>query len=165
MATGGRGAPRHCHDLDVFDRDSKTGAAIHQASEVRWPVWTTPANLPVGNYTWQVRASAEYGVQSAWSTVRNLTVGGQPQMLAPLNASAGSVTFRWDPVQFADRYELRVVRESALQTDVLRVSTIQGTAKEFTRTLPVGAYRVWLRAFSRSGEASAWSFAVRFGVS
>jgi murein DD-endopeptidase MepM/ murein hydrolase activator NlpD len=150
---------------DVVLRDQKTGKTIYQASEVRWTVWTTPASLPVGNYTWQVRASAEYDVHSAWSTARNLTIGGQPQMLTPLNTAGGRVTFRWDPVQFADRYELRVVRESALQTDVLRVSTIQGTAKEFTRTLPVGAYRVWLRAFSRSGEASAWSFAVRFGVS
>ncbi|MFO1003892.1 MAG: peptidoglycan DD-metalloendopeptidase family protein [Planctomycetaceae bacterium] len=150
---------------EVVLRDSKTGAAIYQASEVRLPVWTTPADLPVGNYTWQVRASAEYGVQSAWSTARNLTVGGQPQMLAPLNASAGRVTFRWDPVQFADRYELRVVGESALQTDVLRVSTIRGNAKEITQALPVGAYRVWLRAFSPFGEPSAWSIAIRFVVS
>lgn len=150
---------------DVVLRDQRTGKTIYQASEVRWTVWTTPASLPVGNYTWQVRASAEYDVHSAWSPVRNLTIGGQPQMLTPLNSAAGSVTFHWDPVQFADRYELRVVSESALQTDVLRVSTIQGTAKEITRTLPVGAYRVWLRAFSPYGEASAWSFAVRFVVS
>ena len=150
---------------EVVLRDSKTGAAIYQASEVRWPVWATPANLPIGNYSWQVRASAEYGVQSAWSTLRNLTIGGQPQMLAPLNASAGRVTFRWNPVQFADRYELRVVRESALQTDVLRVSTIRGNAKDTTQQLPVGAYRVWLRAFSAYGEPSAWSIAIRFVVS
>jgi hypothetical protein len=86
-------------------------------------------------------------------------------MLTPLNTAGGRVTFRWDPVQFADRYELRVVSELALQTDILRVSTIQGTAKEFTQTLPVGAYRVWLRAFSPSGEVGAWSLAVRFVVS
>jgi hypothetical protein len=85
-------------------------------------------------------------------------------MLTPLNASAGRVTFRWDPVEFADRYELRVVRESALQTDVLRVSTIRGNAKEITQTLPVGAYRVLLRAFSPYGEPSAWSVAIRFVV-
>lgn len=149
---------------NVVLRDQKTGRTIHQASEVRWTVWTIPANLPVGNYTWQVRASAEYDVHSAWSTVRNLTIGGQPQMLTPLNASAGRVTFRWDPVEFADRYELRVVTESALQTDVLRVSTIRGNAKEITQTLPVGAYRVLLRAFSPYGEPSAWSVAIRFVV-
>jgi hypothetical protein len=68
-------------------------------------------------------------------------------MLTPLIASAGRVTFRWDPVQFADRYELRVVSESALQTDFLRVSTIQGTAKDIARTFPVGAYRVLATGF------------------
>jgi hypothetical protein len=67
-------------------------------------------------------------------------------------------------VQFADRYELRVVSESALQTDVLRVTTIQGTAKEITRSFPPRTYRVWLRAFGPNGEVSAWSFAIRFVV-
>ena len=150
---------------EVVLRDRKTGSTIYQTSEIRSTVWTTPADLPVGSYTWQVRASAEYDVHSAWSSLRNLTIGGQPQMLAPLNSTPGHVTFRWDPVQLATRYELRVVSESALQTDVLRLTAIPGTAKEISQTLPTGSYRVWLRAFSHSGEASAWSFAVRFVVS
>ncbi len=150
---------------EIILRDKKTGATIYQASEIRSTSWTTPANLAVGSYTWQVRASAEYDVHSAFSTLRNLTIGGQPQMLAPLNSTSGRVTFRWNPVQLATRYELRVVSESALQTDVLRVTAIPGTAKEISRTLPAGSYRVWLRAFGPNGEVSAWSFAVRFVVS
>jgi murein DD-endopeptidase MepM/ murein hydrolase activator NlpD len=150
---------------EVVLLDSKTGATIYRTSEIRSTVWTTPANLAVGTYTWQVRASAEYDVHSAFSTLRNLTIGGQPQMLAPLNPTPGSVTFRWNPVQLATRYELRVVSESALQTDVLRLTTVPGTEKEISRTLPAGSYRVWLRAFGPNGEASAWSFTVRFVVS
>ena len=150
---------------EVVLRDRTTGATIYQTSEIRSTVWTTPANLAVGSYTWQVRASAEYDVHSAWSTLRNLAIGGQPQMLAPVNTTPGSVTFRWNPVQLATRYELSVVRESALQTNVLRLTTIPGTAKEISRTLPADSYRVWLRAFGPNGEVSAWSFAVRFVVS
>jgi murein DD-endopeptidase MepM/ murein hydrolase activator NlpD len=150
---------------EVVLRNKKTGATIYQASEIRSTVWTTPANLAVGSYTWQVRASAEYDVLSAWSEVRNLTIGGQPQMLAPLTTTPGRVTFRWNPVQLATRYELRVVNESALQADVLRLTDIPGTTKEISRTLPAGSYRVWLRAFGPNGEKSAWSFAVHFVVS
>lgn len=150
---------------EVVLRDKTTGATIYQASEIRSNVWTTPANLPVGQYTWQVRASAEYDVNSAWSTVRNLTIGGQPQMLAPLITSPGRVTLRWNPVQLATRYELRVASESALQTDVLRLAAIPGTAKEISRALPAGNYRVWLRAFGPNGETSAWCFGIRFVVS
>lgn len=149
---------------DVVLRDQKTGRTIYQASEVRWTVWTAPGNLPVGNYNWQVRATAEYDVYSAWSTVRNLTIGGRPQMLTPLNSSAGRITFRWDSVVLADRYELRVVSDAAPLMDALRETTIPGTATEMTRTLPPGSYRVWLRAISAYGETSAWSVTVQFTV-
>ena len=79
-----------------------------------------------------------------------------------LSASATTPTISWRPVDGAARYELWV---DLLGVDEKIIYQTNLTATSFTPTsnLPIGNYRVWVRAVS-STNAAPWSAYVNFSV-
>lgn len=148
----------------VFVENAQTRAVVLDTSSIATTSFTQPTDLAAGDYRWWVRARGPAGITGAWSSPRNLNIGGRPTVLNVAGA-AGSVRpeFLWTPVQNAVRYELWVTR---IGTGVVINQTSLTTASYTPPSdLAAGTYRIWVRAVSTTGTVSAWSLPVDIVVS
>lgn len=121
-------------------------------------------DLADGRYAIWVRAIAEDGTTSPWSSPVEFTIGGRPAITSPTHEGTTSATpvITWVGINEADRYEVWI--NNSAGDRVVRDQNVRATSFAVTSPLPADTYRVWVRAISEMGEASAWSFRVDFTV-
>jgi ELWxxDGT repeat protein len=131
--------------------------ALHQknivATTFTWPT------LPAGPYEYWVRVTGA----TVWSNSVFINTDGRTNLLAPTGTTTNQrPVFSWQPVDGAVRYELWV---DQLGVDQQIIYETNLTSASFTppSNLPLGNYRVWVRAVGSSATAP-WSPPVDFSI-
>ena len=120
--------------------------------------YTLEQTLPLGSYTFWVRAFSTEGTASEWSAAQPFEVGGQPTILSPSNSAnvASTFTIIWDGIEQAD-YHLIWINDLNTGQRV-QLNSSPGNSYTLTTPLEVGrAYRIWVRAIGTGGQQSQWS--------
>ncbi|MEP3481738.1 MAG: peptidylprolyl isomerase [Fuerstiella sp.] len=126
--------------------------------------FTVPETLPDGAYTAWVRQAPAAGGVLAWSTAFRFEVGASTVPGVPnlsVTVEGNDVTFDWDPVENAVRFELWV--NSPTTTQVISETELTGTSFQGTLS-ESGSHRAWLRAFNADGNSGAWTAVEVFTV-
>ena len=149
---------------ELFVVSSNTGATTIRQAAITSTTWTPRFNLPDGPYRSWVHGVTAQNLFSLPSLPKEIFVGGRTDVLTPVgNTSDTTPTFTWGAVGGAARYSLWVDRVG-VQSGYIRNTAIQQTNFTPTTALPVGTYRVWVRAISTSGELAPWSLVREFQI-
>ena len=151
-------------NYDIWVSSRTTNTIVLRNQFVTATTVTAATDFPNGDYTVWVRA--QNGSQfSAWSAPRLFSVGTPPKITSPTaNGTTGNKpTFVWTSITGTERYELWVAN-AATNVRVIYLTSLTTTNYTATTALAAGTYRVWVRAVSTMGEATAWSTDVRFTV-
>lgn len=115
--------------------------------------------LPVGRYTWWLRARNALNELTAWSLpgIINITdrVTG---IVATGTLFNGDLQLQWNPLPGASTYEIWVDNRTTGASGIYRAANIRGTSITIPG-LPPSALRVWLRARDFAAANHAWSAA------
>jgi len=126
--------------------------------------YTSPVDLPSGTYKIWVRALNARGEAGLWSVGVVHTVLAPPVIAQPIGGGTfdRTPTFSWSAVTGATSYDLWV-GDAKTQAVVIRNQFIETTTFTALQDLPVGNFRVWVRA--QSGNSySSWSQVTLFSV-
>ncbi len=147
-------------------RNANNGQVVHSVTISSGTSWTPPADLPVGTYRWQVVAVSSDGYRSQAPQVITFFVGGRTDVLSPTGTTSDRTpTFSWRPVDGAAAYRIKVDRLNVSVNGIIDVTSLVATLHYTPTTpLPVGTYRVWVRAIDTFGELGLWSLPVNFQV-
>ncbi|MBL8810204.1 MAG: hypothetical protein JNM43_08510 [Planctomycetaceae bacterium] len=149
---------------DIYIRNIDTETVAFSQANIVATNWTPPSDLPDGHYRWQVVA-ANANARGLWSNLVDLTIGGQPELLTPTGSGTNNKpTFSWKPVAGATTYQLWVDRADTYVQGIINLTGLTGTSFTPTTALPVGTFRVWVRAVSATGELSHWSQSLTFSI-
>ena len=92
------------------------------------------------------------------------SIDREPVVITPVgNINSLTPTISWKAIPGAVRYELWVSNQSTLER-VIHFTHLTATTFHPTASLPLGSYRVWIRAFNSKGIASAWSLPANFTI-
>ena len=151
---------------EVVLRDANTGQVAHNVTNILATDWTPPADLSVGPYRWWAVAVSSDGYRSAAPQVIDFFVGGRTDVLSPTGVTNDTTpTFSWRPVDGAAGYRVFVNRTDVPVVGIIDVmSLVETTQYTPTTPLPVGTYRVWVRAIGTFGELGLWSLPVDFQI-
>lgn len=149
---------------DVWVKNLDTEVVVYSQQNINSTNWTPPADLPEGHYRWQVlAASANYRGQ--WANPVDFTIGGRPELLAPLGSTNDTTpTFSWKPVAGAASYQVWVDRTDTYVRAIINISGVTETSYTRISALPLGTFRVWVRAISATGALSNWSLSLTFQI-
>ncbi|MDA1229274.1 MAG: alpha/beta hydrolase-fold protein [Planctomycetota bacterium] len=141
----------------IYVRKQDTNAVVVNQSNVTANSFTPTSALPVGEYSWWVRAFNSSGIVGGWSVSLDFNVGGKPVVLTPGGTTLNrKPTFSWSPVQGANRYELWVSKRDGTGV-VINLTNLTTTSYTPTTNLNPYDYRIWVRAVSTTGAFSSWS--------
>jgi len=122
------------------------------------------SDLLPGKYTIKVRAVSSTGQLTDWSSEFAFTATGGVVVINSVNVSPGrQATIQWAGVVEAATYEIQIAR-IGVNFDYLHPTGILTTSYTTSGLLPVGSYRVWVRAVMADGTKLGWSTAVDFTV-
>jgi len=116
-----------------------------------------------GNQTVRITSTA-FGLQSA---NRSLIVTDNTRPTFPANthtAETSLPTLTWSGISNATSYQVYVNNITTGQAQVINVTGVTGTSYTATTELPIGNYKVWVRGFTATGQASLWSAAAVWNV-
>ena len=147
---------------DVLVRNAQTRVIAFRDQSVPSTSIRVPQDLQNANYEVLVRAQTGRFF-SAWSASRLFGVGASPGITSPLaNETVGAQPkFVWTSITGAERYEVWVHNRNT-NAYVIQVGNVTGTSYTPTTKLPLGAYRVTVRAISLLGDVTNWSAPVYF---
>jgi polygalacturonase len=157
---------------DVWVDDTTTGqsqvlrAPLTGNQTVTVNAWMSPISLrPGDSYMWWVRALSNTGAASSWTTGATFTVAtlSTPSLLSALG-SAQNMVFQWSAVANATYYDVWVDDLTSGTSQVMRNTHVTTNSLSATTLTSGHSYRWWVRAYSDSGNYSAWSAAVNFTV-
>jgi|GEM_PF-800619 len=116
---------------------------------------TAELSLRDGDYQWSMRSSGQE-ISEIWSTPKTFVVNHTPALSVPAtySYSSNSKLLSWSTVPAAIRYEVWIGTPS----NVLKLSAtyVSTNSYDIGTSLPVGEYRVWVRAVS-STVIGQWS--------
>lgn len=151
----------HTYQVQLADNRRFEGALVDVLTGVGALRHTTPA-LADGQYFWRVRAFNEAGAPGPWSAIRVLTIDttppDAPAPTAPANGARVTnrrLTFRWDKVTDANRYEFQIATSTAFGEPPIDVG--RRTRFQTPETLAQATYHWRVRAYDRAGNVSGWS--------
>jgi len=122
------------------------------------------SNLLPGRYTVKVRAVSSTGQLTDWSNEYAFTATGGVAVINSVNVSpARQATIQWAGVAEAATYEIQIAR-IGVNFNYLHPTGILTTSYTTSGVLPVGSYRVWVRAVMADGTKLGWSTPVNFSV-
>lgn len=148
----------------IYVRNQVTNAVVVNQSSISTNSFTPSSALPVGDYSWWVRASNNSGIVGGWSISLDFNVGGKPVLLTPAGTTSNrKPTFSWSPVQGTDHYELWVSKRDGTGVIINLINLTTTNYTPSTNLVPYD-YRVWVRAVSTTGAFSSWSLYVDFTV-
>ncbi len=144
--------------------------ALVRASGLTTPNYQVATALPTGSYIAWVRATSTTGKRSPWSltadgrfSVNSTNSNPVPVINAIPTSSDSTPTISWSPVTGAARYDVYISTASNISTAVIRDQNVTATSYT-TSALPVGNFRVWVRAINAAGTPGTWSTAVAFTI-
>jgi hypothetical protein len=147
--------------------------------------YTVPADLPIGQYTFWVRAYNASGVTSNWSLPQDFSVVTAPILSGPSEATLNvRPTFTWTNQMTTldsrstgvERYEFRLYLTNSTNTSEVELPSYRRTdltTNTYTipTNLPFGSYRAYVRGIGKenldTGAAATttnWSSALHFVV-
>lgn len=140
---------------------------IHNTA-VSGNTFTHSEDLADGLYRAWVRLRPEDGTPGEWSTAYDFTIAasglpGKPQIL-DVSGGTQRPRFLWEAVDNGATFELWVNDLTTNTVRIIHQTNLTGVEFTATEDLAVGNYRVWLRAFTSTGAAGAWSDAVDFTI-
>jgi hypothetical protein len=139
---------------ELILKNKRTGATVATVPSISSTTWTPTTALPVGDYTWSVRARLGVVLAGSWSAARDFNNGGRPVLLTSSGTIADRTpTIEWAAIPGAASYSVWFVRVDT-KAIVMRAQNLTGTSFTPTADLAPGQYRVWLRAISTTGTAS-----------
>lgn len=112
----------------------------------------------MGTYRAWVRASVDTGFVTRWSLWHDVYVAAPIALLpTPRYMNSASPVLEWNAVPTAVRYDIWVdnVRQGISQ--LIRKTDITTNSFAIPNVLPMGLYRVWVRAIDARGQSTAWS--------
>ena len=131
--------------------------ALHQKNIVGTSFTWPP--LTAGPYEYWVRVTGS----TVWSTSVFLNTDGRTNVLAPTGTTTNRrPVISWQPVGLAVRYELWI-DQLGVDEKIIYQTNLTSTSFTPTSNLPLGNYRVWVRAVSSSTTAP-WSLSVDFTI-
>ncbi|MEP3481836.1 MAG: SdrD B-like domain-containing protein [Fuerstiella sp.] len=126
--------------------------------------FTVSEALPEGTYRWWVRGLTASGKAGGWSVPGEITVGGRPTVLTPIEAAVSNrPLFTWTTVDAAAEYHVYLIRLD-VSSLILNQVGVTDSHWQVQQDLAAGSYRLWVRTVSQSGQASYWSRPVTFDV-
>lgn len=148
----------------VWIKNLNTETVVFSQANITASNWTPPSNLANGHYVWQVVAASS-NARGLWSNLQSFSIGGRPEMTGPIQSSNDTTpTFTWLSLSGAASYQLWVDRVDTYVQGVVNVSNLTGVSYTPSTALPVGTYRVWMRAISTAGVTSDWSEPLTFVI-
>jgi len=150
------------YEVSVKNLDTNTTTLTQR--NINGLQFTPATNLADGAYRWWVTGVSAQGFRSQWSAARDIYIGGRPQLLLPSGTTnVKTPTFSWRVIDGAKHYDLWV-NQIGGQSQIIRQQTLTDTKFTSNKVLTAGAYRVWVRAVSTSGELSPWSLVTEFKI-
>ncbi len=145
--------------------------------------YTVPEVLPIGQYTFWVRASNSSGVVSNWSLPQKFEVVTPPILTGPSSSTlVARPTFHWTDLtaildftptgaaQYEFRlYEINPSTGSEVELPGFRITDLKTNSHTIPTSLPFGSYRAYVRATGDARTSVAdtvtnWSPALNFAV-
>ena len=147
--------------------------------------YTVPADLPIGQYTFWVRANNASGVTSNWSVPKSFSVVTAPVLSGPSQATLNvRPTFAWTNQMTtldsrptgAARYEFRLyatnfTNTSEVELTAFRQTNLTTNTYTIPTNLPFGGYRAYVRSIANGNTATGaastttnWSSVLYFVV-
>ncbi len=123
------------------------------------------SDLGIGSFRFLVRSIDAAGIFSNWSNPATFSIRS-PVTIDEVEQGP-TVTrpeIEWNSLLGAAAYEVNLKMLSPVYQDVIRVSGITETDWSPSADLPIGRYRVYVRAFDSNGTASPWSEKFDFQV-
>jgi uncharacterized protein YkwD len=126
-------------------------------SGITGTTFTSPVDLPLGDYAFWVRGTTASGLIGAWSPTANWKVRPATVVLNPgRTEKTGSFKVQWNPVLGADKYELWITNQTTNTSPYYRNQNIVGTSFNVSN-LEIGRYAVYARGLTNSGLVSTTS--------
>ena len=91
-----------------------------------------------------------------WSSVYQFDIGGRPSLNVPVSTTDTTPSINWSVVEGAASYEVYLAAAEAIGTPIVRETGVSGNSFTFNQ-LPIGDYRVWVRARAIDGRTTPWS--------
>lgn len=125
--------------------------------------WTPITDLAEGEWTWSIRPQTPAG-NGSWSVPLTFNTTGQSRITRPIGQTSDSQPlFRWQPVTGATRYMLQVDNLTTGTSRVIRENNLLDVNYRPAFSLPIGEYRVWIRAVN-ANDSGVWSRPADFRV-
>lgn len=125
--------------------------------------YLSTTGLPVGSYSWRVRALLTRNAKAAWAGPGTFTVvlPGAPTPIGPSGTvPTGSTAFTWNAVSGAEQYALEITDPRNKKSKLTGKAAAVTATKKLTA---VGAYS-WRIQVKVGGLTSAWSASIPFTV-
>ena len=139
-----------------------------RVSDLTAPRFQVTTALPAGGYIAWVRAINATGKRSPWSLTSEgrftVNAASRPVINAIPTSNDSTPTVTWSPAAGADHYDIYISTAANTATALIRNQNVAGTTYTPSVSLPVGNFRVWVRAISAGGTAGPWSTAVSFTI-
>ena len=170
-----------------IDNNSVPVSRIYNQSGITALNYTVPANLPIGQYTFWVRAKNQFGTDSNWSLPKIFSVTSWPTLTGPSSSTFDTTpTFNWTNMRStlgsvtagAARYEFRIYGvdpTTKLYVELPQYTVTTLTSNTYTipadKALPAGNYRAYVRGIANGRPTagvpetvSAFSYFIPFYV-
>lgn len=142
----------------VTIRNQNTSTVAYATTGLTGLSWTVPDDLPDGSHQWWVSGVTADGYKSAAPQRITFNVSGRPTVLSPVGTTSSTrPMFTWTAVLQASTYEIWVNRLDVATSRIIHISGLTSTEYTHPTALPIGTYRIWLRAVSIADQTGLWS--------
>jgi ELWxxDGT repeat protein len=143
---------------EVYVRSINGNFKVLHQKNIVGTTFTWPT-LPAGPYEYWVRVTGA----TVWSAPVLINTDGRTSVLMPTGTTTNQrPEISWQPVDQAVRYELWV-DQLGVNQQIIHETNLTSTSFTPPSNLPLGSYRVWVRAIS-STTTAPWSPAVDFSI-
>ncbi len=152
-------------DYDLWITNQSTGQQPVLRPIVAATSWVPTQDLGVGEFRIWVRGRYNDNTFTPWSQQSVFVINTQASF-RPISATqtTGFPTIEWLSVPGAVRYDLWIDNLSTGQTQFLRNASLTSTSFVPQTELPLGRYRMWVRAVDAGNKFGIWSVGREFRV-
>ncbi|MCR9199839.1 MAG: hypothetical protein NXI04_14485 [Planctomycetaceae bacterium] len=138
--------------------------ALFTPSGIMSEGYRPPEDLPVGLYTYWVRATTG-NETSPWSAAYNFEVV-TPPVINDTNSETfdPQPTFTWAPIAGATSYNAWLNRVDVQPAEVVEIVPVNGTSYQPSSALPFGKYKLWIRGVAESTNPNLPDVITNFSV-
>lgn len=138
--------------------------ALFTPSGIMSEGYRPPEDLPVGLYTYWVRATTG-NETSPWSAAYNFEVVTPPVINDTDSETFDpQPTFTWAPIAGATSYNAWLNRVDVQPAEVVEIVPVNGTSYQPSSALPFGKYKLWIRGVAESTNPNLPDVITNFSV-